>query len=86
LPVDHRLLDILRCPETGVPVGPAPPELLARLNDAVRAGTLRYVEGAPVDRPLVEGLVTEDGQRVYRVDDDIPVMLVDLGIPTDQLR
>jgi uncharacterized protein YbaR (Trm112 family) len=85
LPVDARLIEILCCPETRVRVRPAPAELLERLNAAVRAGGLRYVEGTPVEQPLAEGLVTEDGRRVYRVDDGIPVMLVERGILTDQL-
>jgi uncharacterized protein YbaR (Trm112 family) len=29
--------------------------------------------------------LTEDGKTVYRIDDSIPVMLVDQGIPTEQL-
>jgi uncharacterized protein YbaR (Trm112 family) len=35
-----------------------------------------------VDKPLEEGLITEDGATVYRIDENIPVMLIEMGIPT----
>jgi uncharacterized protein YbaR (Trm112 family) len=35
---------------------------------------------------LQEGLITEDGQTIYRIDDGIPVMLIDKGIPANQLE
>ena len=47
---------------------------------------MKYYDGSDVDKPLQEGLVTEDGAVIYRIDDSIPVMLVEQGIPTDQLN
>jgi uncharacterized protein YbaR (Trm112 family) len=39
------------------------------------------VDGKKVDTPLDAGLITEDGETIYRIDDDIPIMLIDEGIP-----
>ena len=83
MPVSPDLLEILVCPETKQPVKLAPDELLARLNERIRAGQLRNRGGDPVSKPLEEGLVREDGQVLYPVDDSIPVMLVEESIPLD---
>ena len=86
MPVSPDLLEILCCPKTKVPVVMLPDEKLARLNQEVEAGRLVYADGSKVDKPLQEGLITEDNARVYRVDDDIPVMLVDQAIETKQIE
>ena len=59
-------------------------ERLDQLNAAVAAGYVRYADGAAVEAPLEEALVTTDGRTVYRIDDGIPVMLVDRAIATKQ--
>ena len=60
-------------------------ERLDQLNAAVAAGSVRYADGALVEDSLDEALVTTDGQTIYRIDDGIPVMLVDRAIPAEQL-
>jgi uncharacterized protein YbaR (Trm112 family) len=35
--------------------------------------------------PATAGLVTRDGRTIYRIEDDIPVMLADEGIATAQI-
>jgi uncharacterized protein YbaR (Trm112 family) len=85
MPISEDLLQILCCPRTKVPVRMLPAEQLAKLNEAISKGALKNQDGTPVETPLQEGLVTEDGKTVYRIDDSIPVMLVDQGIPTEQL-
>lgn len=85
MPINQDLLEILCCPETKVPVEVLPAEKLAKLNERISAGGVVYKDGSAVDKPLQEGLITEDNQTVYRVDDDIPVMLVDQGIATRQI-
>ena len=84
MPMSSDLLEILCCPETKVPVEMLPEEKLAKLNQHIEAGDVAYKDGAAVDEPLQEGLITEDNQTVYRIDDGIPVMLVDKGIATRQ--
>lgn len=85
MPINADLLEILCCPETKVPVEVLPEDKLAKLNERISAGEVVYKDGSKVDKPLQEGLITEDNQTVYRVDDDIPVMLVDQGIATRQI-
>ncbi len=84
--VDKRLLEILVCPVTKVPVKALPKDRLERLNQGVSAGTVRYVSGELVDAPLDEALITEDGKTIYRVNSGIPVMLEEQGIATSQLE
>ncbi len=83
--VDPKLLEILVCPITRVSVRMLGKQKLAVLNRAIAEGGVRHMDGAVVDSPLDEALVTSDGRTVYRVDDGIPIMLEDLAIPTEQL-
>ena len=78
--VSPELLEILVCPETKQPVAPAPHDLLARLNEKIRAGTLRNRGGQPVVQELRDALVRDDQRVLYPVDDGIPVMLVEESI------
>ena len=80
MPVSQELLDILVCPESHQPVAPASPELLARLNEKISAGTLRTRGGGTPTEPISEGLLREDGKILYIVDDGIPVMLLEESI------
>jgi len=84
--VDKRLLEILVCPATKVPVKVLPKDKLKLLNKQINTGSLTYVGGEAVDAPIAEGLITEDGRMIYRVDDGIPVMLEDQGIATNQIE
>ncbi|RFA31290.1 hypothetical protein CAI21_01250 [Alkalilimnicola ehrlichii] len=79
--IDHKLLDILCCPATGASVQLLRKEQLKRLNDAIAQGGTLYFDDTPVEAPLKEALITENGERIYRVDDGIPIMLEDKAIP-----
>ena len=46
---------------------------------------MKYYDGSAVEEPLQEGLITEDDETVYRIEDGIPVMLVEQGIQMEQL-
>lgn len=86
MPISEDLLEILCCPETKVPVEVLPSDQLAKLNGLIKAGKVASVGGDTLQKPLQEGLITTDGKTIYRVDDNIPVMLVDQGIATRQLE
>lgn len=58
---------------------------LASVNAAIEAGELVNHDGARILKPLHEALVTDDGKRVYPVDDGIPVLLEDESISLEQL-
>lgn len=83
--VDKRLLEILCCPVSKRALLPLRRDQLQRLNAAVAAGGVLDVDGHPVTEPLSEGLITDDQRVIYRVDDDIPVLLPESGIGTTQL-
>ena len=80
MPVSSELLEILVCPETRQSVSPASEEVLASLNDEIRAERLKNRGGERVTASLSEGLVREDGKILYPVDDGIPVMLIEESI------
>lgn len=80
MPIDRKLLDILCCPATGVPLEPLRKDRLQRLNAMIAAGEVRYMNDTLVDTPLQEGLITENGERIYRIDDGIPIMLEERAI------
>ena len=86
MPVDQKLLDILRCPVTKQQVFPLTEQQLTAINQAIAAGNVVNVDGSTVNNPLEEGLVTENKNRVYRIEQDIPVMLEDESILTDQVE
>ena len=83
--VDKDLLAILCCPETKQPVSLASTDLLEKLNDAVRKGNLRNTGKLPVTDELDGGLVRSDLKIVYPIRENIPVMLIEDGIPLEQL-
>lgn len=83
--MDKRLLDILCCPVSKRPLRPLTSAERDNLNGAIRAGSVDTVADEKVAEPVTEGLITTDGQLVYRVEDGIPVMLPEAGIGTLQL-
>ena len=80
--IDKELLAILACPETHQPLAMADAALLARVNARIQAGQVKNVGGAAVTEALPAGLVRSDGRIVYPIRDEIPVLLIDEGIPT----
>lgn len=84
--MDKRLLEILCCPASKQPLRPLSGSQLDALNRAIAAGGIATTAGAAVDAPLRQGLMTADGKLIYRVEDDIPVMLVEEAIGTTQLQ
>lgn len=86
MPISEELLDILCCPETKVPVKMLTPDQIKTINQAIQTNEIKYIDGTTVDKTLKEGLITIDGQRVYRIDDSIPIMLIDKGIPANQIN
>ncbi len=82
MPISEQLLEILRCPATKAPLRPLSNDEVGELNARIGNEEVKYQDGNVVDKPLEEGLITEDGATVYRIDENIPVMLIEMGIPT----
>ena len=83
--LDKRLLEILRCPASGQALNPMTSAQLQRLNLAIREGTVFDAEGGVIDVTLNDALLTRNMDRIYRIDDGIPVMLVSESIPAQTL-
>ena len=83
--MDKRLLDIVCCPVTKLPLQLLDSERLATLNVAISAGQLRNRAAQPLREPLSEALVTREGRLVYPVRQGIPVILEEESIDWQQL-
>ncbi len=79
--IDPDLLKILCCPETHQEVRLAETAVIDRLNQQIAAGALKNRAGQPVQEKLEGGLIRADGKFLYPIRRNIPVMLVDEGIP-----
>lgn len=84
--IEKELLEILACPDDHTALRMADDQLLAELNRAIAAGGVHNRADQPVEQPLEGGLVREDGTLLYPIVDDIPVLLIDEGIPLGQIQ
>lgn len=84
--MDKRLLDILCDPVSKTPVRLLRRDELDALNRAIEDGQVDSVAGQKITAALSAGLITTDRKVIYRIEDDIPVMLAEEGIGTLQLK
>ena len=82
--IDKDLLEILACPETHQKLREADEALIAAVNAKIAEG-LDNVGGKRVEGELDGGLVREGGAILYPIREDIPVLLIDEGIPLEGL-
>ena len=83
--LDSKLLDILACPASRQPLGMLDAAGMDALNRAIAAGNVRRTDDSVQSEPLREALLTRDRKTIYRIDDGIPVLLVEEGIATAQV-
>ena len=83
--MDRKLLDLLCSPETRQPLALLEPRGLEALNRAISDGQVQRGDGSAQAQTLREALVTRDRKQVFRVDDGIPVLLVEEALATAQI-
>jgi uncharacterized protein YbaR (Trm112 family) len=83
--LDKDLLAILCCPETKQSVTVAESALVEKLNAAVARGGLMNKGKKPVSERMDGGLIRADKKILYPIREGIPVMLIEEGIPLDQV-
>lgn len=71
---------MVRCPVTGQNLREAEGELVAAVNAAIDAKTLRDAGDRLIEEKIDGGLVSEDGQRIYPVRGEIPTLIPDWSI------
>lgn len=84
--INKDLLAILCCPDTKLPVMMAEADLVRKLNEAIARGGLMNKGKKPVVEQVEGGLVRADLKILYPVRENIPVMLIEEGIPLDQIN
>lgn len=84
MPVDGKLLEILCCPVSKIPLMVLEGGKLDKLNAAIADDEVLYIDGKKVEESLPEALITADAKVIYPVRDDIPVLLEEMGIGTAQ--
>ena len=79
--MDRKLLDLLVCPATRQPLALLDKPGLEALNRAIAASSVKRADDAPQTETIREALITRDRKTLYRIDDGIPVLLIEEGIP-----
>ena len=85
VPMDKKLLEILCCPVTHKGLSLARKDLLDSVNSAIDEGRITNQDGTVLTVGLTEALVTDDGKRLYPVNDGIPVLLEGESVTLEQL-
>jgi len=86
LSIDAKLLEIVCCPVTRVPLEVMSESQLLKVNERIRKSELTSRDGTVLAEELAEALVTRDGKLAYPIRDGIPVLLEDHGITLSQLQ
>jgi uncharacterized protein YbaR (Trm112 family) len=84
--LSEEFVRLMCCPEDRTPLTQADAALIACLNESIRAGRLKNRGGLPVSDRLDGALVREDQAIAYPIVQDLPILVVDEGIPLEQIR
>ena len=79
--INKELLDILCCPETKQDIEYIEGDVIKKINAEIKSGTLKNRGDEIVKEPIDAGLLREDRKFIYPIREDIPIMLIDEGIP-----
>ena len=81
--LDKDLLAILCCPETKQPVLLMTDEELSLINEKVELEQIHNQGNSLVKEKLHGGLIRSDRKRVYPIRENIPILLIEEGIPVE---
>lgn len=73
--IDESFLGMLVCPSTRQPLRLATAAELAAVNAAIARGGCKNRGGAEVPAAWAGALATKDGNWLYPIQDDIPILL-----------
>ena len=79
--VDPKLLEILCCPETKQDIQLVDDAVIEKINTAIKAESLKNRGGETIKETIDAGLLRKDRKYLYPIREDIPIMLIDEGIP-----
>ncbi len=79
--INPKLLEILACPETHQALHLADDAFVLSLNSRIQTKAIRNRNNEVVAAPITGALIREDKKVAYPIRDDIPVLLVEEGIP-----
>jgi len=83
--MDRKLLDLLVCPTTRQSLHLLDKAGLAALNQTIAGGAVVRADGSVQSVLLDAALITHDRKTLYRVEDDIPVLLPEEAMASAQL-
>ncbi len=86
MPINRRLLEILVCPITKLPLSMVTESKLDKLNALISNSDLQTMDGNIISESLQEALITTNNKMIYRIENDIPILLEDQGISVDQVE
>ncbi|MFT5113684.1 MAG: hypothetical protein ACI8P9_003015 [Parasphingorhabdus sp.] len=86
MPIESKLLEILRCPITKQHLQNISPDQLTLLNQKIHDGVVSHLDGSKVTKELDSALITQNRKTIYKIEDDIPIMLEDLSIDAELLN
>ena len=86
MPINRKLLEILVCPITKLPVFILKEQKLQKLNKLISERALQTMDGESISEPLQEALITSNRNIIYRIENNIPIMLESQSIATDQIE
>lgn len=81
-----EMLALLCCPVTHSPLKLAAGQQLGLINAVIGRGELKTANGIQLKSPLQAALLSEDGLRIYRIENEIPILLADESIAADQIE
>ncbi len=83
--MNRKLLELLVCPITKLSVSMVEQETLEKLNQLIAEGTLQTIDGNLISKPLEAALITRNKNIIYRIENNIPIMLEAQSISARQL-